>query len=77
MTKRPLTVPSLTIPGRTLVRNERGIPLKCCWDDCDRNGYDENKVVVTDGNKKLHYIFCNDTHKQMHINGHRKYGNKG
>lgn len=60
---------------RTLVRNFVGRPLLCAWDDCDHNGYEEVKVIVKDGDKRLHYVFCSERHKQMHIAGHRSYGN--
>lgn len=62
------------IPGRTLVRNAQGIPIKCAWDDCERPGYDEIKVVVKEPTKELHYIFCSDRHKGYHIHGHQAYG---
>lgn len=77
MTKRTIQRARLTIPGKTMVRNGHGIPLQCCWDDCTEPGYDEIKVVVNEPRKKLHYIFCSETHKRFHINGHRDYGNLG
>ena len=64
-----------TARHRTLVRNALGVPLRCAWDDCDHNGYEEVKVLVRDGDKTLHYVFCSDRHKRMHIAGHRSYGN--
>jgi hypothetical protein len=62
------------IPGRTLVRNGHGIPIRCAWDDCERNGYDEIKIVVKEPQKELHYIFCSERHKRYHIHGHHEYG---
>lgn len=64
----------LTIPGKTIVRNGHGIPIKCCWDDCEKSGYDEIKVIVREPQKTLHYIFCSERHKRMHITSHHTYG---
>ena len=63
------------IPGRTLVRNGMGIPILCAWDDCQKNGFDEIKVIVREPQKALHYIFCSTMHKRFFVNGHRDYGN--
>lgn len=60
---------------RTLVRNARGVPLLCAWDDCERDGYEEVKVIVRDAGKELHYVFCSERHKSMHLAGHVDYGN--
>lgn len=73
--KRTIQQSRLKIPGRTLVRNPEGVPLPCCWDECENPGYEENKVIVREPQKTLHYIFCSDRHKRYHINGHRDYGN--
>ncbi len=62
------------IPGRTLVRNPQGIPLKCAWDDCEKNGFDEIKIVVKEPTKNLHYIFCSERHKQYQLVGPHAYG---
>ena len=62
------------IPGRTLVRNGQGKPIMCAWDDCERNGYDEIKVIVREPRKNLHYIFCSEQHMRFHIMGHHSYG---
>lgn len=74
--KRTIQAARLKIPGRTRVRNALGIPIKCAWDTCERDGYDEIKVVVREQNKNLHYIFCSEGHRQYHINGHHSYGNQ-
>lgn len=60
---------------RTLVRNAQGVPLLCAWDDCEKDGYEEVKVIVRDNGKNLHYVFCSERHKRMHIAGHQSYGN--
>lgn len=57
-----------------MVRNSMGIPIRCAWDDCQSPGYDEHKVIINEPNKKLHYIFCSDRHRQFHINSHHSYG---
>jgi hypothetical protein len=72
--KRTRQQSRLTIPGKTLVRNEAGKAILCAWDDCEKVGYDEIKVVVKEPGKTLHYIFCSAPHKQFYISSHRTYG---
>ena len=72
--KRPFQVSRLKIPGKTPVRNDQGNPILCAWDDCEKPGYDEIKVIVREPQKTLHYIFCSEQHKRYHIHGHREYG---
>lgn len=57
-----------------MVRNGHGIPIKCVWDDCEKPGYDEIKVIVKEPQKHVHYIFCSERHKRFHIRGHQDYG---
>lgn len=77
MTKLPKQARRGRIPGRTLVRNGQGIPIICAWDTCDKNGYDEIKIVVNEPTKSLHYIFCSERHKRYHMHGHQEYGKLG
>lgn len=69
-----------TATHRTPVRNPRGLPILCAWDTCDRIGYDEHKFIVREGQrgtkgfKELHYIFCTDAHKRLHMASHHSYG---
>lgn len=60
----------------TYVRNPRtGRILPCCWDDCERHGHDEHKIVVQNGTgPALHYIFCTAGHKHLYAWSH-KLGN--
>lgn len=74
MTKKPFQMSRIRIPGKTVVRNDFGVPILCAWDDCQNSGYDEIKVIVTEQGKRLHYIFCSEQHRQLHINGHHEYG---
>ena len=57
----------------TRVRNRFGKPIPCCWDDCERDGFEEHKARI-DGQ---FYVFCSDRHRRMHLAGHRSYGNTG
>jgi len=78
VTKRVFQSSRIRIPGKTQVRNPvTGNVLKCCWDDCENDGYDEIKIVVKEPQKNLHYIFCSETHKRYHLNGHKAYGKLG
>ena len=75
MTFRPIQASRIRVPGRTTVRNpETHNLILCAWDDCQKAGYDEIKIVVREPSKVLHYIFCSERHKRYHINGHRDYG---
>lgn len=75
MTKRTIQASRIRVPGRTTVRNPVTHNLiLCAWDDCQKAGFDEIKMVVTEPTKKLHYIFCSERHKRYHINGHNEYG---
>lgn len=59
----------------TYVRNTHtGEKLLCCWDDCERPGQDEIRVMEKQGQHNAIYIFCNTVHRNMHINGHNSYG---
>lgn len=62
----------------TYVRNPgTGRILPCCWDDCERNGHDEYKIIVHNKvktNPPLHYIFCSERHKMLYANSHYRHG---
>lgn len=75
--KKPMQQSRLKIPGRTPVINSLGNHLPCCWDDCERDGYDEIKVVVKEPQKQLHYVFCSERHKRLYLNAHHDYGRLG
>lgn len=60
----------------TYVRNVlTGVPLLCCWEDCQKNGHEENKIVVRDGDKSLNYVFCTTRHRNYYRNSHLDNGN--
>jgi YHS domain-containing protein len=63
----------------TLVRNGSGVALLCCWDDCEKPGHEEIKVVTREGTKAkpkdTHYVFCSAAHKSLFKNSHHSYGN--
>jgi hypothetical protein len=49
---------------RRYVRNQWGVPLPCCWDECELPGLEEVKAVSTERRgPPLTYIFCSDRHK--------------
>lgn len=59
----------------TLVRGQNGVPLPCCWDDCERPGHEENKLVRQENDTQLHYVFCSPTHRQLYTTSHISHGN--
>lgn len=60
--------------------------LLCCWDDCDRQGFELHKTRFHDhpprtrcddvNSKHPQYIFCSEAHRQLFINSHRSNGNR-
>lgn len=53
--------------------------LTCCWDECQRPGYDLHKITVNYGTgyepHLVKYVFCSEKHRNYWGNGHRSYGN--
>jgi hypothetical protein len=58
--------------------------LRCCWDDCDNQGYELHKTRFHDhprgtacdfpDAKHLWYVFCTDRHRMFFLNSHRANG---
>ena len=59
----------------TYVRDGQGVPLLCCWDDCEKLGHEEHKVIRTERTKRLHYVFCSETHRQLYLTSPVSHGN--
>jgi hypothetical protein len=61
---------------KTMVRAPKtGVPLLCCWDECERAGFDEIRTVQGRGTpEELVYIFCSELHRGYWVNAH-DYGN--
>ena len=59
--------------------------LRCCWEDCEKQGVDSNKARFHDhpkvfscndpDAKHLWYVFCSERHRQLFLNSHRSNGN--
>jgi len=54
--------------------------VMCSWDTCEKDGYENNKVVVRDNApgyepKTITYIFCTERHKQYWLNSIRNVNN--
>lgn len=61
---------------KSLVRNSLGLPLLCCWDECGQYGDDRVKEIVTEGRKKVAYIFCSEGHRAYWKHSTKSYGNR-
>lgn len=52
--------------------------VMCAWDDCERDGYDTNKVVINYGKGDMphlvKHVFCTERHRQFFINSVKAYG---
>lgn len=59
----------------TFVRTHTGEKIVCGWDDCQKPGHDETRVMepAEDGGKLI-YLFCSDRHKLLFVNSHQKRG---
>jgi hypothetical protein len=50
--------------------------VMCAWDTCEKDGYENNKVVVRDSApghqlKTITYVFCSETHRNYFIDQSR------
>lgn len=63
---------------RKVINHDRGgTKVACAWDECDRDGFENNKVTAHehavsipcwhDLAKHISYIFCTDRHKQYFL----------
>lgn len=53
--------------------------ITCAWDDCEKDGYEINKIVVNEGADGYEphlvtYVFCTERHKVYWAHSHRGYG---
>lgn len=56
-----------------------GRHIICAWSDCERDGYESNKVVVHTGQsgyevRDMHYVFCTERHRQYWLHDARPGG---
>jgi hypothetical protein len=53
--------------------------VMCAWDDCERDGYETNKVIINYGKANtphlVRHVFCSERHRQFFINSVKAYGN--
>lgn len=59
----------------TKVRGVDGQPLLCCWDDCERDGHEEHKLIREEKDKRLHYVFCSLSHRVLYEFSPISHGN--
>jgi hypothetical protein len=66
---------------RKVLSRDTGVWLLCCWDTCERPGYDLYSAVVNDGfepvyntefgmqylPKTIKYVFCSERHKMYWV----------
>ena len=66
------------------VRNSLDVRLMCCWDTCDRDGFDLYKVILhehigrcDEAEPSAHpaMVFCSERHKQYHVHSTKALGN--
>lgn len=59
--------------------------LKCCWEDCERQGVDLHRTRSHDHARGLRcdsplskhtwFVFCSERHRQLFLNSHISKGN--
>lgn len=70
MPVRGTTLQMHAIIQKKVINHDRGgTHIMCGWDTCERDGYENNKVVVHEGApgyeaKDITYIFCSERHRQ-------------
>jgi len=64
--------------SKKVLSRDSGDWLLCCWDTCEKPGYEANKAVqrVTENSerKTVTYVFCSERHKQYFLHSHIRYG---
>lgn len=54
---------------RKVISRDSGNWLLCCWDDCERFGYEIHHVTINDAKpgyppKLVKFVFCSERHRQ-------------
>lgn len=71
------------MPVAKKVFNGMGDYLLCCWDTCDRPGYELYKIVIHEHKGRcdqalpenhVNMVFCSERHRQYHANSHNDNG---
>ena len=85
MSVRGTTRDRHAILDKKVLSRDAGRWLRCCWDDCDKDGYESNKTRFHDHNpgypcshpeaKHVWYTFCSDRHRQYFLHSHISLGN--
>jgi hypothetical protein len=65
---------------RKVINHDRGgTYVMCAWDTCERDGHENNKVVVQNGQARgdntMTYVFCSERHKAYWLNNNRPGNN--
>lgn len=64
---------------KKVISMDTGDALLCCFDDCERAGYDLYKAQVNYGTALyphiVKYVFCCDTHKMNWVRSGQRTGN--
>lgn len=58
-----------------IVSGRTGLPLLCCWTECDRLGDDRYETIVREPRRLLHYVFCSERHKMLWAHSHKRMNN--
>lgn len=52
------------------VLSQSSMWLMCCWDDCEKDGYELYKL----DREGIRYVFCSERHRGYFAYSHRGYG---
>lgn len=60
---------------KKVLNRESEVWLLCCWDTCEKPGYELYKVIQHASlDEDVCYVFCTERHKQYWLHSHIRYG---
>jgi hypothetical protein len=55
--------------------HDSGLWLVCCWDTCEKNGFELYKVIDREHQAEpVTFVFCSERHKQYFLHSHIALG---
>lgn len=70
--------------AKKVLSSSSGLWIKCCWFECERDGYELYKAVFHEHAKELHcshpmsehvnFVFCSERCRQYYLHSHVQMG---
>lgn len=71
--------------AKKILSSSSGTWIKCCWFECDKDGYELYKAVFHEHSRELpcdhplsehvNFVFCSERHKAFYAHSHLNHGN--